>query len=373
LAEREQELVGRALTEEERLAVAQHYGLPTPLLDYTRSFAIAAFFATGMGDPSSLRDSDVGVIYYVDPEDQVARPAGTRLPDGFDLAQAMGLRFGKLRTIEPELPDAENRIARQQGLFMEGFASRDLQRLAVGVLYFRQQRGEAFEDPYLGITRERLLAPDAKLQKLADSIASCPPRLSVHLAGVRLPDDDLLGALGLKLSGNLHWGQGVLDRLAAEAERVEPGLWNRLRDIVARHFNEARIAARTNEVGVPGKMDMRRGYGGIDYILDDVNAALEELANLVDLRHDTLTRLLREHRPLHSGGARPGTSHPAEIDLPGATPKERLALAASLFLVGLEHMRVVRGDAARQFLQYATFKLEALAREFEAGGADTPS
>ena len=56
LAAREQELVGCSLDEGERLAIAQHYGLPTPLLDYTRSLSIAAFFATGAGDASSLRE-----------------------------------------------------------------------------------------------------------------------------------------------------------------------------------------------------------------------------------------------------------------------------------------------------------------------------
>jgi hypothetical protein len=363
LAEHEQELVGRTLTDEERLAIAQHYGLPTPLLDYTRSLAIAAFFATGMGDPSSLREGDVGVIYFVNPRDPVARPPGAGRPDGFGLAQALGLRFGNLRTIEPELPDSENRIARQQGLFLEGFASRDLQRLSVGVLYFRQQRGEAFEDPYLGITRGQLLAPDTKLQQLADSIVSGPPKLSVHLLGVRLPEDDLLGALGLKLSDNLNWGQDVLDRLATEAERVEPGLWNRLRDIVARHFDEARIAALTAEVGVSGKIATRCGDGGIDFVLDEVSAALEELADLAGLESDALTRLLWEHRPLLSAGAPPDTMSLAEVELPDATPKGQLVLAAGLFLVGLEHLRVVHGGMALEFLKGADLKLGALARE----------
>src|SRR5262249_45653127 len=149
-----------------------------------------------------------------------------------DLARAAGIRVGRLTTIEPALPDRENRIARQKGLFVDGFDSRDLQRLSLGVLYFRQQPGEAFEDFALGITRARLLTPDAKLQQLADSIASRPPKLSARLTATRLPGDDVFGALGMRLPANLHKAQKFIDQLAVQAERVEPGLWLALKSIL---------------------------------------------------------------------------------------------------------------------------------------------
>jgi hypothetical protein len=139
------------LNEDERLAIAQHYGLPTALLDYTRSIGIAAFFATGSGDASAVKEGDVGVIYYVSPRDAVAATPN-RTWASFDFAGAAGMRIGRLRTIQPQLPDAENRIARQLGLFIEGFDSRDLQRMRASVLYFRQRAGETFEDLRLGVS-----------------------------------------------------------------------------------------------------------------------------------------------------------------------------------------------------------------------------
>lgn len=180
LAAHEQEIVGRTLDDNEELAIGQHYGVPTSLLDYTRSLAIAAFFATGAGDASSLRSGDIGVIYFVAPNDPLATPAPVA-PAVLDLAHAAGLRLGRLTTIEPVLPDPENRIARQKGLFVDGFDSRDLQRLSLSVLHFRQQAGEAFQNPRLGIPRGLLLTPDAKLQQLADSITPRPPKLSKRL------------------------------------------------------------------------------------------------------------------------------------------------------------------------------------------------
>jgi hypothetical protein len=356
LAARERDLVGRALDEDERLAIAQHYGLPTAFLDYTRSLAVAAFFATGSGDGSVLGEGDIGVIYYLSPTDAVAalREADTR---AFDFSRATGLRLGRLRTIEPGLPDAENRIARQMGLFVDGFDSRDLQRMSSRVLYFRQQPGEAFEDAREGVTRDRLLAPDATLQKLADTTRAEPPRLSSRLADVRIPGEDLLGALGLNLSVNLRKGQDFLNAAAAVAQRLSPQLWPAIREILTRHLNEARIKARTADVSPIGALTTGPGPAGITYVLDEVEQALVELAALANLSDDALTRLLHCHRPV-LGPVHHPVSVNDPIDPPSNDPTAHLVTAVATFVVGLEYLRTVRGEMAMHYFQNASQLLD---------------
>jgi hypothetical protein len=123
---RQFELFNRELDEESLLAVAQHYGFPTPLLDYTWSLRVAAFFATLGAQDLPANDRRVGVIYYINSsraEFGAGRdPAETIGLPGFSLLDAARIRVGAIRVIEPELPDEDNRIARQSGVFIGGFA-----------------------------------------------------------------------------------------------------------------------------------------------------------------------------------------------------------------------------------------------------------
>jgi hypothetical protein len=255
------------------------------------------------------------------------------------------------------LPDDENRIARQMGLFVEGFDSRDLQRMSSGVLYFRQRAGEAFEDSRLGITRARLLTPDAKLERLASAIAVDPPRLSIRLTAARIPGDDLLGALGLLLRPNLRKAQDFLDQAATVAEAVAPGLWPSIQAILTRHLDEARIKARTADVSATGALAAGAGPGGIAYVLDEVDQALAELSVLADLPEDALARRLKRHRPVLGPDMHP-TSVNEQIDSPSPDPKARVVTAVATFIVGLEYLRTVRGEMAMQYIQNAAFALD---------------
>jgi hypothetical protein len=231
-----------------------------------------------------------------------------------------------------------------------------LQRLAVGVLYFRQQAGEAFEDVRLGITRERLLSPDAKLEKLAKETAAEPPQLSRYLTTVRLPADDIFGALGIMLSSNLFKAQEFLDRLAVEAERIEAGLWPAIEEMLHRHFGEARIAARTADVSAPAQLALTSDPYSVKTVMGEVNATVGELATLVGLDNDLLRGMLRQHRPVLKPIFNPEpVNEPPE--LPNATPRQQVALAVGLFLVGLEYLRTVRGPMAEQYIQHADFAL----------------
>jgi hypothetical protein len=354
LAACEQDLIGRQLNDDERLAIAQHYGMPTALLDYTRSLGIAAFFATGSGDASVLKEGDVGVIYYMSPTELPVVPDATET--SFDFPSAAGIRPGRLRTIEPQLPDAENRIARQKGLFFEGFDSRDLQRMSLGVVYFRQRAGEAFEDPRLGITRNRLLTPDAKLEQLASSITSHRPRLSKRLLAARIPGDNIIGALGISLPEVLSQSQDFLNEAARVTAQIAPELWLSIEAILTRHLNESRIKARTDDISASGTLTTV-DEGDIVYILDEVDQSLEELAALADLRRDALMRLLRRHRPVLGPEMEP-TPVDESIDLPSVEPKVRVVTAVAIFVVGLEYLRTVRGEMAIRYMEKAADALD---------------
>ena len=355
LADCETELVGRALDEDERLAIAQHYGFATGLLDYSRSLSVAAFFATGSGDQAKIQDGDIGIIYYILPDTSMAREPVSKLSDGLHLAQATGLRIGQLRIIEPELPDPENRIARQRGLFIEGFDSRDLQRFSAGFVYFRQSTGVCFEDARLGITREALLKPDSKLQQLADTVAPSTPRLSKRLTAVRVPSDDLFGRLGLHLYSNLHKGQRFLDHLVVAAERAEIGLWAKIKLILEGHLATAMIAARTDDVYLPNQTASRRRPEGRQPVFDVTIEALDALAALAGLDTDMLAQI-KAHRP---SSIRPnmGDRYDDLQKLRQGTPKARIAVAVGLFIIGLEHLRTVAGDTAEQYIQDADARL----------------
>jgi hypothetical protein len=354
LATCEQQLVGHVLQEEERLAIAQHYGMATPLLDYTRSLAIAAFFATGAGDASKVHEGDIGIVYFITPTHAVALPQAADTPSGLDLALTAGMRIGRLAVIEPILPDPQNRISRQKGLFVDGFESRDLQRLASGgAIYFRHQEGEAFEDVARGITSAKLLAPEAELQKMADRIKSggAKPTFSARLGATRIAAADLFGSLGLLLSANLHKAQLFLDKVASQAEALEPGLWPQLRAIIEAHLKDARAVAKTADLAAPPVL-VRKQHRGIHYMLDDVDLSLAELEKVVGLAPDALRRPFALHRP-HNVNKRPVDAGSP----PAATPQARLAFAVGLFLIGLEYLRTVHGAVAEQYFQDASLAL----------------
>jgi hypothetical protein len=333
--------------------------MPTPLLDYTRSIATAAFFATGSGRPSKA--GSIGIVYYLDTRHPAVLSA-TSDSAGIDFTTATGVRIGHLSIIEPKLPESENRIARQKGLFIDGFDSRQLQRTASGAIYFRQS-GEAFIDTERGITRERLLAPDAALQKLADEIADAPPKprasLSGRLADTRMPGTDIFGTLGLSLPRNLFWAQDFLNTAAEEAERQEKGLWPAIRAILDAHLDEARTAAATADRGAPSDPVMHRARTGQVHAFDDVDASLSELERIAALKPGVLRTHFASRRP-HKlyNGARPGDA-PAAV----ATPKARLAYTVGMFLVGLEYMRTVGGATAHQYFQRATNMIKVEMRE----------
>ena len=241
LRRRKSEVFGHEPSDEELLAVAQHFGFPTPLLDFTWSLRIAAFFATlGANTPG------VGVIYSLPSPGRWRLERDPGEPLGLALLPALGLRVGALQVVEPNLRDDDNRIARQRGLFVAGFSARDLQQVAIDRIYFEQQPGYVFEDPRRRITRDHLLPEGTLLSKLAEEArtrrASRPAlRLSASLATVPLPPETVVGSQGSLLWSQLHRAHEYFEELRrtietlgdGEAARVRAGVQAVLRDYLA--------------------------------------------------------------------------------------------------------------------------------------------
>jgi|GEM_PF-1878560 len=204
LRKRAAEVFARPPSDEEMLAVAQHYGFPTSLLDFSRSIRVAAFFATDGSDRHTSPERAVGVIYHIAPGDRRAKRLLDRTQPvglgGFDLLRDAGLHFGQWSAIEPALDDHDNRIARQQGAFLEGANVRHLGSSAVlQRILFWQRPTETFEDPHAGVTRARLLPDDSELAKLAADVerrfkAGERVPIDAAFARVTLPAPSIVGA-----------------------------------------------------------------------------------------------------------------------------------------------------------------------------------
>jgi len=164
-------LFGREPSDDELLAVAQHYGFATPLLDFTRSLHVAAFFATSGAAQLSADEKSIGIIYYLKPTDRTPSPLLNPVVfESFDLMREAGLQFGDWRVIEPVLSDEDNRIARQRAAFLQGANVRHLSGVLGNGILFEQRAGEVFENPTLGVTRAILLPDNSDLQEVAKDV-----------------------------------------------------------------------------------------------------------------------------------------------------------------------------------------------------------
>ena len=155
-------------------AIAQHYGASTPLLDFTDSLEVAAFFAT-----RGAKAGDTGVIYRY----HLAHPyaldvlgASTASIDGLgDIAAnlrrtaASGLKPLSVITV-PDVP----RLERQHGVFIEGIGVVEANNFLQPV-FFRQHDGVVYEDPARGIDCRTLFPADDALARTAAEYFGATP------------------------------------------------------------------------------------------------------------------------------------------------------------------------------------------------------
>jgi hypothetical protein len=346
------ELFDTELSDEEYLAIAQHYGFPTPLLDYTRSLRIAAFFATLGAAKLKTGEELIGVIYYTDLEPQRVEDAYI---GQFSLLQEARINLGRLRVIEPSIPESDNRIARQQGVFLGGYQVRDLQNASIDRIHFRQKPGEVFEDPSLNITKEYLLPDRSPIAQIAAKMkeqSKTPtfyPTIHPLIGATHVPETSLIGSRGLHLFAQVREAGSFFARLRDHVEQLDnKDLAEELGYIFKSYFQESHALADVGDL--PTDNDDQRP-------LDPFENAISQLARSCRMDDKKLWDGIEELLPRevdYQAASKAQEWRPLEP----SRDNERIALACALYLAGWEHLKQVGGQFARGVTAKAELVLE---------------
>jgi hypothetical protein len=345
---RQDELFGTEMDEDSLLAIAQHFGFPTPLLDFTSSLRIAAFFATLGAEKLDSDESPIGVIFYQTsglPSEERAENT-SRDSKLHDLA---GIRVGTLRVIRPRLTDADDRIGRQKGVFIAGYRANDLQAVGIDRVYFKQRAGLKFEDSRAGVSREQLLAENTRVSRFAFSIKASQPQSHIppsHLIGqTKVNDSNIVGSAGARLGWHMNFGPRFLNDLDQNAKAIGiDSLAGTMNDLIGQYFSLAHVEADAHQIPNEAELGSR-----IEPLRDTVST----LESTVGLSDGEIWRIIRDHLPagFEAGGH-------LDIRVPDNWDEAaRLGLSCALFLAGWEHLRTVGGWKAQELVQTAMFRL----------------
>lgn len=154
--------------EYQRIAIAQHYGVKTWLVDLTLDPWVALFFASKDG-----QTGDIGTIYCFSQGEWKTLSAGGRN------------RLGDIQLIKvSDVP----RIETQKAIFLNGSHPDLIEQYVGKEIKFRQQDGLIFEDPSRRITKENLLPENDPFATFVVDWETNPPS-PTHPLQMRLPKD----------------------------------------------------------------------------------------------------------------------------------------------------------------------------------------
>jgi hypothetical protein len=345
-------LFGREPSDDELLAVAQHYGFATPLLDFTRSLHVAAFFATSGAAQLSADEKSIGIIYYLKPKNRTPSPLLNPVVfESFDLMREAGLQFGDWHVIQPVLADEDNRIARQRGAFLQGANVRHLSGVLGGRILFEQRAGEVFENPPLGVTRAMLLPDNSDLQEVAEDVRkrfTAGERAATDRAFGRtaFPSASLAGVRNAAFKEQVDEATDFFELLRGIAATYDCAAL--VKDLVAtiqRYFADVRTLADLQGGESSNSWPFERALARLCERTGSPSIELSKALEKLMLKWDD-EWLWRVPDEAIGGGER------RMIDW--------LTLACALYLVSWENLTCVNGGRARAFAQKARELLHQL-------------
>jgi hypothetical protein len=340
----QEKLFGKVLDRNSLLAIAQHFGFATPLLDYTFSLQVAAFFATYDANKMKETDDIVGVIYYfrnyLDKDANALSDPGKFL--GFSLFDLARINIGNLQVILPDIPDEDNRIKRQKGAFVTDFSQADLKSVSIDRIYFKQQKNEIFQDRPMGITGDILLAENTQLTKLAEKVKNNYKSKALYpiLGETKLHEQSIIGSNGSFLWSIINESHQFFQWLSEFIKRElrdEDAIF--IKSVLTDYFDRVRIQ---NDVG-------EMPY--LDTTFRPVAVAIDKLAKWANVDEPKLWEIVR--RELADGFAY--FKERKDLDrvqepLKANHPKERAAVICAYYLVAFEYLINVDGIKARKMI-----------------------
>jgi hypothetical protein len=314
-------------------------------MDYTRSLRIAAWFATS--DAKNLKHDDppvTGIIYHMsilNDGQEIHRDAGESI--GLPLFDLISLRIGQLNTIEPDIPFEDNRIRRQQGVFISGFNPQDLQNIAIDVIYFQQQPGVVFEDPRASITNADLLPSGTALSNLAEEVkrgfkSNRNWRVSPLMGETHFAQRGIIGTRGHRLSAQISNAEDFFSQLRVALDSINDNdSVSYFKELFESYFRAVHLEASIGKV-VPDE--------GGDAATKAIAVAVDKLA---EWSGDNDNRLWNTVRVELDYGR---SIYPEfnRFNKPRFKPRNRveeIALGCALYLAVWEHLRHVDGIQAQ--------------------------